>query len=476
MLTPAEIQNLIVAETEARRANKPVTPRRDFLIQEPNLPDLCKRLDGLVRRTAKLNVSGLKYEVGEFADIPTRVSYPDPISDSGISYRTVLRRCFALHIDGESPKLGGWSFAGTVQHLKQDDGTTVNIVRSILEIPAPLQYRTSDPYCEHCNTSRRRADTFLVYHSERGEWKQIGRNCTADFLGHADAERLALFAEHLSEALGACGTDEEGGFGGGRGQNERWPILDVLAQTKACIEAFGWLSRSKAKEEENEGKTATADIVVINLDPFLATRKGNEHFIVKEVTSQHVALAEAAVEWARNLPEVDVEKSDYLSNIRTIAKIGAVDAKLAGYACSIVPGYCREQDKLREREAEAKLGTVSEHVGSVGERLILTVTVIKIQHIESDFGVSSLYVMADSKGNRFKWFCSGEGLYDGARKIEPGETCTIKGTVKKLEVYKSIKMTALSRCSVHVEKAPKEKKARAKKSKPTDEAGQTVGA
>ena len=106
------------------------------------------------------------------------------------------------------------------------------------------------------------------------------------------------------------------------------------------------------------------------------------------------------------------------------------------------------------------------YVGTVGERLVLKVKVTKVQHIESDWGVSTLIVMVDEAGNRFKWFASGSLDW----KVD--SEMTIKASIRKHEEYKGVKMTALTRCAEYVEKV---KKPRAKKVAKEQQAMDLVG-
>lgn len=82
----------------------------------------------------------------------------------------------------------------------------------------------------------------------------------------------------------------------------------------------------------------------------------------------------------------------------------------------------------------------SNYVGVVGERSKFIVTVEYIKVLDSVYGYAYLHIMVDDKGNDIRWFGSN-------RLCEKGETLTIKGTVKKHEVYDGRKQTILSRCA-----------------------------
>lgn len=443
MRTPDEVKALIAAEQEALDAGEMVSERRDFLVVEERLDALKKKLDAYARRAAKLGLPPVTYTVGDFLDDPETRYRDDPYSDTGFTAYTILVRKFAVHIDGDAPKLSGWTFAATIQHL--DGGE--NVIRSILDVPVPAVYRTSPCRCDHCGTVRRRIDTHLVYKSETGEWKQIGSSCIADFLGSVEADRLARQAEYLRDALDAAGGSEGGGS-----IKPRYALVEVLVLAAGAIQQFGWVSRKKAKELEastGAAPLATADIVARNLCGSFPVPKD----LRIEVQPGHQQVAEEAIAWAQGLTDADVERSDYLHNVRAIARSASIEARLFGYACSIVPAHQREMDRARERAAEAESKKASEHVGEVGKRIVLTLKVLSVKHLESDWGVTSLHLFVDEAGNRFKWFSSSVAF-------DVGTTVTVKGTVKGHDEYKGCKQTLLSRVAEYTPPPPKEKKPR----------------
>lgn len=84
---------------------------------------------------------------------------------------------------------------------------------------------------------------------------------------------------------------------------------------------------------------------------------------------------------------------------------------------------------------------VTAFVGVVGQRLRgLTLTVDKVIPIMGgEWGDSSLHIMVDAAGNKFKWKSSGKTL-------ETGSTYAVTGTVIDHSDDKYGKQTRLSRC------------------------------
>ena len=81
----------------------------------------------------------------------------------------------------------------------------------------------------------------------------------------------------------------------------------------------------------------------------------------------------------------------------------------------------------------------SEFVGSVGERLELTVIIKRAIRLENDYGVSTMHIMESADGNVFVWTTA-------SKTWAEGETKTIRGTLKEHKVYRNVKQNILTRC------------------------------
>jgi hypothetical protein len=175
----------------------------------------------------------------------------------------------------------------------------------------------------------------------------------------------------------------------------------------------------------------------------------------KEVSQESVQMAEAAIEWASNLEGEEI--SEYLHNIRVIARRGVVSYREQGLGASIVAAYQRHLNTLRKMELAAKRADISQYVGQVGERRIFKLFVEKVIQFErqgygygNTYTVVHMHVMSDKEGNQFTWWSSSGAL-------ETGKEVTLKGTIKAQEEYvprkaapgtKGVKQNVLSRCEV----------------------------
>jgi len=80
----------------------------------------------------------------------------------------------------------------------------------------------------------------------------------------------------------------------------------------------------------------------------------------------------------------------------------------------------------------------SQHIGAVGDKVTLTITVERIIVLETQFGTNYITIARDEQGNAI--------TYKGRINIgDKGDTNTVKASVKEHTVYNGIKQTAILR-------------------------------
>jgi hypothetical protein len=440
------------------------TVQMSFRIRDERKGWFVHEMGKLARRATKLGVQAPAFNFGPFEDVvEARVvdAGEDENGTSLISTNEIVVRYWPCTVTGAAPKFEGWTLAATLQVLTDEKtGAPHVIVRSITETPAPARFRNAETAsdCEHCETRRFRRDTFLVRHDD-GTWKQVGRQCIRDFLGHKSPETIARMAEFL---LAARELGEEGGFSGGGGRVcERWQLETYLGYVATVMEKWGWLSKSKAKELAVP-KEPTAYIALRHMNPskedLRDQRQGKWERLTP--TDAHKARAAEAIEWMRNLPEAEWASSDYFYNLHVIVELGVVEPRTLGYGASLIIACDKALERVRERQARPE----SNHVGTVGERVVLKLKLVKVQEIDrghDGYGsVSYLHVFTDAAGNDLKWFGSSFLRDAKGDRIVDGAEVEIKATVKKHDEYKGRKQTMLTRAQLHVVvEKPKKNKA-----------------
>lgn len=403
-----------------------------YRIPDDNLTELFLQIKRLNKRAAKLGVAlitlQIDHEHEEFVTYPKDEEHP---------YERTYKYV-PVTIAGETPRLAGWQFAATLQHLEEAGG---NILRTVpgFEIAIPEQYRTAASDCDHCRQYRNRLDTYLCYHAEEQRFVQVGSNCIKDFLGHADPHALAEWLQGLSalvryvEIADDTEADQGNSYGGCGSTYLR--TIRVLEYTAAAIRLDGWVSRSKAREQEHGGSTANTVAWLCGPD-----RTANDEIEKRkyEPTDDDKALAAEALAWSRDVDG----SSDYLWNLRIACGQDAIDHRLLGIVCSAISAYQRDMGKIAAKKTEA---LVSQHQGTIGKRESFTLTLTRAVDYGTMYGTVTFNIFKDSNGNVFVWKQSGAGdLYEG-------KTYQIKATVKDHNERDGVKQTLITRAKVEKE-------------------------
>jgi hypothetical protein len=435
-----------------------------YSVQTSRLADLTKKIEKISRRCVKLGLPAVTLTVvGEEdrairgavngratflspAEVEIRIKKNQPVTY--MKYTNV-------EVTGQAPFVDGWTFMATLQHLDVD-GETANLLKTVpgYEGKLPDKFRTADPSnCDQCHNVRYRKDTYVVHNEQTGEWKQVGRNCLADFLGGKDPHDVCKAMEYLTSIDGMM-EDGEGGGGFGHGDLS-YSMKAFLIGVAAMIRIDGWVSRSKARIDER--LTATADDARALMFPTqeeLQDPKFRKWHDARTVTEKDIEIAEKALTYAQEeLPEVK-DGNDYLFNLWVACNQANIGRRVMGIAASLVPHYLREVERQILREKEAKDGENSKHFGQVGERLNFYATVLRVSTREGDYGTTFIYKMLTREGNMVTWFSS------GSADMEIGKEYLLTGTIKKLDTYNNVAQTIVTRCNVYHNEARAEMEAK----------------
>jgi hypothetical protein len=98
--------------------------------------------------------------------------------------------------------------------------------------------------------------------------------------------------------------------------------------------------------------------------------------------------------------------------------------------------------ELGERKLENEKKADSNWLGVAGDKIEVSVTIIKAITLEGTYGCTTLYIMRDDAGNKVTWNSSSYS------KGESGDKLRLKGTIKKVDMYNGEKQTVLTRCKV----------------------------
>jgi len=412
-----------------------------YKVPEENLPKLTAQIEKLQKRAAKLNVGEITFTLLDYKEVEyMKNGFPR------------IRRIHDVEIDGAAPKIAGWTFAATIQPMVDEDGNVLgNILRVVpgTEFTIPAKYRDAVNNCDHCHTDRRRNDTFVLrYESrdsqDRWQWKQVGRNCLRDFLGHQSPEAYATMAQILIDAatLGELAGDD-GYDGAGSGHRiERFAAEEFLTIAAAMIRTYGFRSNKTAREFGGQSTSGSIDEFV-NCGPE-ARKKNFKAYTVTDADKQQAADVYAWLQGLQN--DARIESNDYLYNLSLLGRGATFTTRNFGLATSAIATWAKEQEREINRRKRFEDDAKSQYVGTIGERIVFTATVVYTNKYESDFGISHFCKFKTDDGNILAYFASNDMGWATERKV------TLKGTVKKQEERKGVKTTTVTRCSLFVPK------------------------
>lgn len=431
--------------------NIPAVTEGSYLVPEENLRDLEVKLQKLVRKSAKLSVGAVTYSVdranpivkgfvkkfgndGAGFDGPKWVECP-------VEQAERIRSWFTVTITGTVPRLAGWEFLATLQHLEVE-GEAQNLLRIVpgFDGSIPAEFHKSSPErCDHCHKAiRSRKETFIV-RNDAGEFKQVGRNCTQDFLGGKDPHEVAKLLQMIFDASSLCSEDE--GFGGG-GSSGKYvtSALALCAVVVGTIRLDGWLSRGKARDQ-NRLEQATANLawgVIFPSPQEERSPKFQEYRAKVYAVEGAEAEAKAALEYIRENIDLETEQNEYRRSLRIACAQKYVDFRLAGIVASAVPFYQREMQTLKEREGLRR--ATGGFIGQPKERLTVdNAQVVFSRFLESEFGPRHMVKLVTGAGESITAFnCSVFG-----KDLSIGDIVRVRGTVVKHETHEKYGSTTV---------------------------------
>jgi hypothetical protein len=436
--------------------------RDTFRIPSVNMSNVETKLNRLAKKATKLGSPPITWKVVGTEDVlvlerdmpgfnvgwEQQVERPLEIAvdnakelaiHQGNGFEVTGKRTYNIvEVEGEAPKLKGWRFRGTIVHA----GEAGNILKTVLgddEGAVPERYRNAPPQCEYCHLARKRTDTFLVQH-DNGEWKQVGRDHLADFLGHQSPEQIAAYAEALAN-LEFDMDAEEREWGGYRGE----PVVNThkfLAVVANVIEKDGWTSKKRAEEYGKIPTVETARRVMFGTTDAKTAREDRERY--GDPTDEHKAKADVALTWARDLTDEDLKDNDDLWNLHVVTATDYAPERGTGILASVFAAKDFADGKRAQRQTREDEKKLSEYQGEIKKRQVFkNLKLVFVTSYETQYGTNQISKLVDDDGNVFVWFGTG---FDSS--VEIGDTVDIKATPKAHEEYEGTKQTIITRAAV----------------------------
>jgi hypothetical protein len=337
-----------------------------------------------------------------------------------------------VEVAGNRPKFNGYTFVATIEPLEGNEC----LVKAVPGHEIPEHYRKNDLYCDHCHTNRQRNKVFLVQH-ESGELKQVGSSCLKDFIGHKDPATLVESYFNILDAADFA-LREFSEFGGSSGYAV-YSIERFLAYVHDEAKKNGWTSATKAKEYCT---TSTACSAYEFTNGYIRRFHPELYY---EPSDEAIPFIENALSWIRAQQKEGA--SDYFYNLIISCNREVVDARTFSLVASLYATYAKHIEREIQNKKEK---TVSNFVGEIKTRQLMTLTLLKVTPTEGYFGTTYMHRFQDIAGNIIVWFASSDTDFN------IGGTYSVDATPKKHDIFNEVNQTIVTR--VALAKPPKVKK------------------
>lgn len=308
-------------------------------------------------------------------------------------------------VSGVQEVVEGYQIVASVEHI---DGMNI-INKFVNEIELPVEFRTRQPFCDHCNTRRIKVKSIILLNIETGEFKHVGRGCITKFFT-TDIDRILAQLSIVRDL-----NSEESEYSEFGSSDRNYQVREVLEVAFASIRLYGF---RKSNEEHS-----TKDSM------YSAFGSGSAYY---ETNRDDIDNADNALVWLLN----QNTSSEFFANLNNFVKMNYISPRHFGYIAGFAASYLRDTAK----KAEEKSLIVSEYVGTIGKREVFSnMTLLKKITIESFYGYSYLHIFLDATGHKVSWFASNDS------EIEEGYIVDFKATVKKHEEFRDVKQTVITR-------------------------------
>ena len=385
----------------------------------------------ITKRMLRAGGPEITWTIAEGPEVPIRNADGEKIGKD---------RILIVDFNTLTPSLpGGWKLVGVIDH-----GPDFNVVSRVPgEDHDMVQYVNAAPHCDHCNTKRVRAKTYILKRPKQGvDWNcdgevqtvaQIGSTCIRDFLGQ-DFNYILRCTHQLLKAV-----DEDDMMFKGK----RVPLMlsmDIFLNWVAfIIRVGGWASKKDAKLRGLMSTSDMAYAAVVNpggKDKLLADLNCLDE---RGPSKEDKKNATDARTWAA---EMHITSTEWAINVKNMAKEDYFPTQRAGYVASIVSGYYMHKTRIRERTE--KYDCLNEHLTTpLKSRVTLpNVRVVYDRLLYTAWGEMHLYKFITEDRRVICWFSSRD------KKLKVDQILTLKGTVKKLSEFEGNKETVLTRCVI----------------------------
>lgn len=355
---------------------------RIFKVPTFNFDWFQKKMNKLIKSAEKCGCEIPTYETSETYDIVFKKGTP---KEYAVSYQDIT-------VTGIRPSINGFNFIGKVEHLEA--GNLLKMMPSYEEQMDLSKYYTGAQTCNHCNTKRKRKDTYLVMKDDSTEVIQVGRSCLKDFIGHASPEYYARLAELDYDLEEEVSASREGNGIGSR--EEMLPIRPVLLVATAMIRMHEGY-RTSGTHDYNS--TSNRTHWYFHGSNSFNTRDWDEY--KEEVDSfrreEDKEYVESVITWGRSLEG----KNDFENNMKVLITGEHIHHGNYGIFCYTLQAFSKFETKKADWQLKKEADALkkNEYVGELKDRNDFTnLTYDKTRSFEGEWGTTYFHYFEDSEG------------------------------------------------------------------------------
>lgn len=377
--------------------------------------ELEKKIKRITKKLSKYNLSYSFEVLGESVEEVTVWDYNNYDNIPSWQFTPKNRGKRAVEVisytfEMESLKLGEFEVLAVLEHnvIENSNENLVHVIKENALVP--VEYRTKNSYCEHCNSDRKRNKTVLLINPE-GEIKQVGSTCIKEYTGIDGINIIGNYQDIHDIIIKDLALDYER-----IDYYQKYDkTIDYLASCIQLIDTKGY--------EKDTTKYKAWEIC------------GTEYQDTK-----YMAIAEKVKEYFTNRNFVN----DFLNNIRLC--LSNEYTKINGFVAYAYLAYQKEMENEEKKRKIEEGKKNSSYVGEVGQKIQTELTFKKKIAYETHYSyhgeTSYILLFEDAEGNIYKW---NTAKY---MEIEEGQQVKIKGTIKDHSEYSGAKQTILTRCKI----------------------------
>lgn len=311
-------------------------------------------------------------------------------------------------------------------------------------------------FCEHCQTVRRRSELIVVENMKTGEISRVGSTCLQEYTKIDPSFTMKFFSYSEIPTFGDPTMLKRG-----PSTQDLYEFMEKATRyfnyKDSYIKGIGRsIFDSYVREIDGDYWMIPfgypKNYVTSSESPFAF-----QPWVLEKYTKRTSPPSSRTDEMVMMMISYIMElnpRSDFEHNLKRIVRSGVVTSKTAGYAASIYTVYRRAEEKgliqsvfFPTPPEVSEEDEVSQHMGSVGDRLDFEAQVIRKQVRDGYYGETTMMVFqvvgGEYDGSEVIWWSS-----SSKRMPSVGDVVSVRGTIKKHGEFRGKKTTTITRAKI----------------------------